>query len=294
MKGKSVTLLAPAKINLSLAVTGLRTDGYHQLETVFQSISLYDEIKVELKGEGISCNCGKLSGRENLAYKAAQVFLASLRKKENFAGYTGIRITIEKKIPLEAGLAGGSTDAAAVLKALNRLYNNPFSYKELLEQAASCGADTAFFLKGGTQWGEGIGSTLEELPAAPFMELVLVKPARGVNTFEAYRLFDRIGEFSQLNKSLWIQTLQNGKIKEIGKILVNSLEKPAFVLVPEIKRIKNILTREACQGVLMSGSGSAVFGILPDKNSGTRIRKILTDEGFIHNWQVQTITGCPV
>jgi len=294
MKGKSITVLAPAKINLSLAVTGIRPDGYHQLKTVFQAVSLYDQVKVELEGEGISCCCGELSGRNNLAYKAAQIFLAGIKEKDKSAGKTGIRITIDKEIPLQAGLAGGSTDAAAVLKALNRLFNNPFSYKELLVQAAGCGADTAFCLKGGTQWAEGIGLSLEELPPAPSMELVLAKPVRGVNTFEAYRLFDTIGDFAQLDKGLWIQTLQEGKIEEIGKILVNSLEKPAFFLVPEIKQIKDLLTREGCQGVLMSGSGSAVFGILPDRSYGTKIRRTLADEGFFPNWQVQTIMGCPV
>ncbi|KUO60510.1 MAG: 4-diphosphocytidyl-2C-methyl-D-erythritol kinase [Gracilibacter sp. BRH_c7a] len=284
-----IETIAPAKINLALAVTGLRADGFHMIQTVFQTISLFDRIEVELKGEGITCACGDLSGESNLAYKAAASFIEELKGKQNISGNMGITITIEKNIPLQAGLAGGSADAAAVLRGLNKLYSHPFSYEELLEIAASCGSDTAFCLKGGTQWGEGTGTNLTKLPQAPELNLLLVKPIKGVNTSEAYRLFDETGEISFLDKDLWADVLQKGDGEQIGKLMVNSLEKSAFMLVPEIKHIKELLLEGGCWGALMSGSGSAVFGILPDIETGIGLTKSLVNEGFLETWIVKTI-----
>ena len=285
----SIKTIAPAKINLALAVTGLRADGYHMIQTVFQTISLYDQIEVELKGEGITCACGNLSGENNLAYKAAARFMDELEGKRSISENVGISISIEKNIPLQAGLAGGSTDAAAVLRSLNKLYSHPFSYEELLEIAAQCGSDTAFCLKGGTQWGEGTGTALTKLPQAPEMNLILVKPTQGVNTSEAYQLFDEIGNLSTLDKALWDETLQKGNREQIGKMLFNSLEDAAFLLVPEINTIKDLLLESGCWGALMSGSGSSVFGILPDRESGLNIQESLANRGFHETWLVKTI-----
>lgn len=285
----SIKTIAPAKINFALAITGLRADGYHMIQTVFQTIALYDQIEVELIGEGITCTCGDISGENNLAYKAATEFMEELEAKQNIPGNWGIRISIEKNIPLQAGLAGGSTDAAAVIRGLNKLYGHPFSYEELLQIAAKCGSDTAFCLKGGTQWGEGTGTTLTKLPQAPELDLILVKPIKGVDTSEAYRLFDETGELSPLDKDLWTKVLQKGNKEQIGKLMTNSLEYPAFTLVPEIKKIKELLLEGGCWGALMSGSGSAVFGILPDRESGLVIRQSLADQGFHENWLVKTI-----
>lgn len=285
----SLKTIAPAKINLALAVTGIRSDGYHLLQTVFQSISLYDQVQIELDGEEISCDCGDLSGEDNLAYIAAQMFIEDLQGKEKFSRKIGIKITIEKNIPLQAGLAGGSTDAAAVLRSLNKLFDHPFSYEQLMKIAAKCGSDTPFCLKGGTQWGEGIGTTLTKLPQFPEMDILLVKPLGGVNTSEAYRLFAESGQFSTLDKELWINHLQTGNIEQITKMLSNSLEYPAFLLVPEIKRIKELLLEQGCWGALMSGSGSAVFGIVPDRESGLRIKDYFANQGFHETWLVKTI-----
>jgi len=197
MTKKSTVVYDPAKINLALAITAKRTDGYHNLQTLFQSVSLFDRIEVRLNGQGISCNCGALSGENNLAYKAAEVFLEKLGiigSAPTADRKAGVEIDIEKYIPIEAGLAGGSSDAAAVLRAMNHLYTYPFSYLELLDIARKLGSDTAFCLKGGTQWGEGTGTDLTELTAAPEMDILLVKPSRGVSTVNAYHLFDESGE----------------------------------------------------------------------------------------------------
>lgn len=288
MKELSVEVLAPAKINLALAIKGKRPDGFHSLETIFQSLSLYDRVNVVLKGKGISCICGELSGEKNLAYQAAQTF-SEYYEAMGFGNISGVEITIEKNIPLQAGLAGGSSDAAAVLVALNRLLDNPFTYGQLLECAQKCGSDTAFCLRGGTQWGEGTGSSLIELPPAPEMAIILVKPLQGVCTAEAYRLFDVQERFSRLNRNLWLEALQSEDTLRIGQLLLNDLEIAVFKLVPEVSTLKALLLEGGCIGALMSGSGSTVFGILKDIKQGEKIRKLLQNEGFSQSWLVKTI-----
>jgi 4-diphosphocytidyl-2-C-methyl-D-erythritol kinase len=291
MKKLSSVVLAPAKINLALAVTAKRADGFHSLQTVFQSISLVDRVKVTIKNQGIACYCGDLSGEKNLAYKAAQVFLEQYKAMDLLKGPVGVEITIEKNIPLQAGLAGGSSNAAAVLRAMNILFSSPFSYEKLLEIAKKCGSDTAFCLKGGTQWGEGTGTDLTELPSAPEMDILLVKPSQGISTAFAYQIFDEVGEYSTLSKNLWADLLKAKEPKLIGRNLSNSLERAAICLLPEIARIKDLLLQGGCHGALLSGSGSTVFGIVQDKKQGKEIAKLLSDQGFVNTWLVKTINA---
>ncbi|HHV63754.1 MAG TPA: 4-(cytidine 5'-diphospho)-2-C-methyl-D-erythritol kinase [Peptococcaceae bacterium] len=287
---KSLTLDAPAKINLSLAITGKRTDGYHNLQTIFQSVSLADRVQVTLtKTKDISCLCGNLSGEQNLAYQAARLFWDSYQTSVPGVSLSGIEIKIEKNIPLQAGLAGGSSDAAAVLRALNLLSGNPFSMTELLWLACRCGSDTAFCLRGGTQWGEGTGTDLSPLPPAPKMDMVLAKPEGGISTAEAYRLFDESCRYASLERELWVKLLKEGATDKIGQHLFNSLEKVAFQLLPEIKVIKDIMLQEGCLGALMSGSGSAVFGIAKNKEHGQKVVQALQEKGVRHTWLVKTL-----
>lgn len=291
MKRRSNVVLAPAKINLALAVTDRRPDGYHSLETVFQSISLADRVKVVLTGkEGISCSCGDLSGDQNLAYQAAKLFLERYKMLVPTGNPVGTDIYIEKNIPLQAGLAGGSSDGAAVLRALNALLDNPFSPDSLLELAQECGSDTAFCLRGGTQWGKGTGTSLSELPALPEMDILLVKPPGGISTAEAYRIFDQIGVCASLDKDEWISLLKSQDKQQIAGRLTNALEQAAFRLLPEIADIKNKMIQEGCLGALMSGSGSAVFGILEDQNKGQEIAGKFHAQGYVHTWLVKTIS----
>ncbi len=282
-------VLAPAKINLALAVSKKRDDGFHNIETVFQSIALFDRVEVRLRERGIVCDCGELSGEKNLAYKAADYFLKQYQIMFSPNNEAGVEITIEKNIPLQAGLAGGSSDAAAVLRGLNILFSCPFSYNELLVLARKCGSDTAFCLKGGTQWGEGTGSDLYELPPAPEMDIIVVKPSQGVDTAEAYRMFDEIGDYAKLSSNSWTELLHKKDIKTIGENLFNSLEIPAFQLLPEIRKVKELLLANGCSGVLMSGSGSAVFGILRSTGQGKKISGLLASAGFYNTWVVKTI-----
>lgn len=275
MIGNQVEMFAYAKINLALAITGLRPDGYHELESVMQSIGIYDRIRVSLKGRGIQCLCGEWSGPENLAYQAAEAFLEGLSSDQ------GIHIEIEKNIPVQAGLGGGSSDAAATLQALNGLFKEPYTQEQLKALAAKLGADVAFCLKGGTQWATGVGEELLDLPSAPKINLVLIKPYQGVNTAQAYRTFDQEGTFSHLDYAAWQKALTTGTTENLVPLMYNALESASIKLLPEIAWVKEeLLKQEGCMGALMSGSGSAVFGVIQTKEQAQRIASIWRDNQY--------------
>lgn len=273
---------AYAKINLALAINGLRADGYHDVQSVMQSISLYDVVRVGRTGNELICRCGALSGSQNLAYRAAEKFQQRIGERD------GIKIEIEKNIPVEAGLAGGSSDAAAVLRLLNELYGFPLADQELRELAGSIGADVAFCLDGGTMWATGRGNILEELPPAPLMELVVAKPSTGVNTKEAYHCFDREGTPSSLEREVWAKALSGSNPVQIASLLTNDLEEISIRMVPEIGEIKRIMLHNGCYGALMSGSGSAVFGLAHGKESALAIARELKAQGYSQVWTAST------
>lgn len=278
---------APAKINLGLAIVGLQEDGYHELHTVMQTISLYDAIKVRVRDEGIICRCGDLGGPQNLAYQAAEVFFSRLASSHGIQ--KGVEIDIEKQIPVQAGLAGGSSDAAATLRLLNKLFTEPFNLEELSGMAGLLGADVAFCLVGGTAWATGRGERLQPLPPASGADLVLVKPEKGVDTGEAYRLFDRLGNFSSLSYAAWEKALQSGALREMSSLLYNDLEIGSFKLVPEIAGIKAQLLDYGCNGALMSGSGSTVFGIAPSQQHAEQIALKFRTQGYTQVWVTKTV-----
>lgn len=283
MEQSFLSAFAYAKINLALAIKGKREDGYHELQSVMQSIALHDIVRVRRCGEKVVCRCGAYSGPGNLAYKAAMLFF------EQIGQYEGIEIEIIKNIPVQAGLAGGSTDAAATLRLLNQLYGEPLSREELLTLAGRCGADVAFCLRGGTMWATGLGERLEELPAAPVLDLVLVKPFAGVNTREAYRQFDLIGQGGRLIKADWIKVLSQKAVREIADLLYNDLELASTQMVPEILVLKQLLLEARCYGALMSGSGSCVFGIAQGKQHAREVAGQLRKKGFNNVWVTKTV-----
>ncbi|SHH05724.1 4-(cytidine 5'-diphospho)-2-C-methyl-D-erythritol kinase [Desulfosporosinus lacus] len=283
MEGSFLSTFANAKINLALAIQGIREDGYHELQSVMQSIVLHDIVRVRRHGETVVCRCGALSGPRNLAYMAAVEFLELCGQSE------GIEIEIEKNIPIQAGLAGGSTDAAATLRLLNQLYGEPLSKKELLALASRCGADVAFCLQGGTMWATGRGERLEQLPSAPKMNLVLIKPIDGVNTREAYRQFDLGGQGGLLRKMDWEKALSGNSVQKIAELLYNDLEPASIQLVPNILEYKQSLLDSGCYGALMSGSGSSVFGIAQGEQHAMQVAEKLRKKGFKYVWVTNTI-----
>ena len=283
MSQSALTTFAYAKINLALAILGVREDGFHELQSVMQSIALHDVVSVRRYGNELVCNCGAISGSANIAHKAAALFLERLGKTE------GIEISIDKRIPAQAGLGGGSADAAAVLRLLNRLYDNPFSEEILVQLAGKCGADVAFCLNGGSKWASGRGELLEDLPTAPTLDLVLAKPFAGISTKEAYIRFDKAGRGGRLDKEAWEKALKQASGQQIAALLYNDLELPSGQLVPKIFELKESLLKAGCYGALMSGSGSCVFGLANGEKHAGEAAAYMRKKGHKNIWVTKTI-----
>ena len=245
---------AYAKINLSLDIVGVRDDGYHLIKTVMQSISLHDVVSVDKleSGTTISCNDPAVPCDErNIVYKCAKRFFE--RTGESF----GIHIDIQKNIPSQAGLGGGSADGAAVLVLLNRLCGDILTTQELCEIGAIVGADIPFCIVGGCVLCEGIGEVLTPIDSKTELDLCIVKPDFGVSTVEAYKAFDSAEKFLHPDTDAVIKSLESGDKKTLADNLVNVLE-----MDERIDKIKKDLVESGAVAACMSGSGSAVFAIL--------------------------------
>lgn len=252
--GKEVRLRVGGKLNLYLAVLGKEGD-YHLLETLYQSIDLYDELQIRLQGEGVKLECeGMKASEDNLAYKSADIFRKAFGTKE------GIHIWLNKGIPIRRGLGGGSADAAGVLLALARLYG--FSKENLLPLASSLGADVSFFLYGGCAIGRGKGDIIEPLDFLPPFHFLLLIPPFPLSTPLVYSHLRPPYRPSSLLQ--FLEILRKGDIMEIGKTMRNDLEKPAFSLRPELGEVKRELHRGGTP-TLMTGSGSALFSIFKEQ-----------------------------
>ncbi len=245
---------AYAKINLSLDIVGVRDDGYHLIKTVMQSISLHDVISVEKVGSGITVSCNipyVPCDKRNIVYKCAERFFE--HTKNSF----GVHIDIQKNIPSQAGLGGGSADGAAVLVLLNKLCNNPLSVEELCQIGAKVGADIPFCIVGGCALCEGIGEVITPINSNLSLNLCIVKPDFGVSTVEAYKAFDSAEILSHPDTDAVIKSLEIGDNTALANNLVN-----VFEMDNRIDEIKDFLVNAGAIASCMSGSGSAVFGIL--------------------------------
>ncbi len=247
-----VCLDSPAKINLRLEIIGKRQDGYHELRTIFQKISLYDKLFTLKSEKGISIitdQPGLPAGKRNLVYRAAQLMI----KRTGFQG--GIHIQIEKKIPLGSGLGGGSSNAATTLKALNQLFNAKLNEKELMKMGEEIGADVPFFFLRGAAIGSGICEKLKEIKL-PELWYLLIYPNFEVSTAWAYRNYILTKRKFQIN----LHKLPKSP-KEVSKILWNDLEEVVSKKFPQVLKMKEILYSVGAEGALMTGSGPTVFGI---------------------------------
>jgi 4-diphosphocytidyl-2-C-methyl-D-erythritol kinase len=258
-------LQSPAKVNLRLEILKRREDGYHELRTVFQKIDLHDTLHFSLRNEkGISIKADhpKLPlGKKNLVYKAAQ----SMFKVSGYRG--GVHIEIEKKIPLGAGLGGGSSNAAATLTALNKLLEMRLSQRELMEMGLGLGADVPFFFLKGAAIGLGVGERLKR-QKLPNLWYVLIYPNFEVSTRWAYQNFVLTKrrfhfKFHKLLK----------RPEEISSLLWNDLEGPVSKEYPEIGVMKRMLYSAGALGALMTGSGPTVFGIFSEKGDASKAYK---------------------
>lgn len=259
-----VKVKAYAKINLMLDILRRRTDGYHDLFMVMQSVGIYDTVTVEnnkSKKITISANIDDIPlDTHNIAWKAAEAFFraAGIKRAEQ-----GIHIHLEKRIPHAAGLAGGSADGAGVLVALNTLFGTELSEDALCAIGVQIGADVPFCIKGGTLLAQGIGDALHKLKAMPACTILLAKPDFGVNTGKAYSQFDEMGKTHTPNQLSMLCAVQNRDLKEICSHLENVFEQ--FIEVPNRIEMKEIMRQSGALGVCMSGSGPTIFGIFDDK-----------------------------
>ncbi|KEI00336.1 4-(cytidine 5'-diphospho)-2-C-methyl-D-erythritol kinase [Clostridium botulinum] len=252
---------AYAKINISLDVVGKRDDGYHMLEMIMQRIELYDILDIVKNNSGINIKCNKnyvpLDER-NLVYKAAKLFI----DKYNING--GIDFNIIKNIPVAAGLAGGSADAATTLIAMRQLYNVDVSDDELCNLGLKIGADVPYCIKGGTALCEGIGEKVTQLKSFHGNILVLIKPNFGVSTKEVYKNLDINKIYKHPDTKGLINAIENNDLKYISENMRNVLENVTLKKHIILKEIKQKMVKDGALGAMMSGSGPSVFGLFDD------------------------------
>lgn len=290
----SLALKTYAKINLSLDVTGRREDGYHLVRMVMQSINLYDNMRVRLTEEpGIRLKCNKYYvpvDSRNTAYKAAEIMMEDF--PEAFAD-RGVRIDIKKTIPVAAGLAGGSSNAAGVIIALNEMLGLGMDLDDMCRKGVRVGADVPFCLmtlaadrrrrmEGGSTCAlaEGIGEELTGLRSLK-MWCVVVKPRLSVSTAEIYRDLDHVGTYSHPDTDRLLEGLREGNIHIVQEGMGNVLENVTAVKYPEVETVKKIMMKYNKEMTMMSGSGPTVFSLFPGKRRAvaaySRLRSELED-----------------
>ena len=267
---KTVTIKAPAKVNLTLDDTGKRPNGYHDLKMIMQTISVFDEIKLSLtEEEKIDLHMNKelpdkIPAEKNLVYKAAALM------KEKFDIKGGFDIELQKNIPAAAGLAGGSSDCAATLIAINEVCELGLTTQELCDIGVKLGADVPFCIRKGTMLSEGIGEILT--PLTPFKDVwvVLVKPDISVSTAYVYTHLDLPNLKYHPDTDKAIECIDNGDIAGLSNVLSNVLETVTVPEYPVLTEIKEFLVQNGAAGSLMSGSGPTVFGIFKNKEDARR------------------------
>ncbi len=275
------TVFAYAKINLSLDILGTRPDGYHEVQMLMQSLTLHDTITLRVQpAPGVSLSCSELSlptDERNLAYRAASLFLSA------YAPSYGVELHLEKKIPSAAGLAGGSSDAAAVLRGLNEMFGFPASDAALSSLGLQLGADVPYCLLLGTALSEGIGERLTPLPAAPACYCLLVKPAAGASTKQVYTDYDALTQTTEIPRpdtEGLLDALSTGDYAGLTSRLCNVLEPVTLRLVPEIADLKETLYSLGADGALMSGSGPTVFGLFSTETAAKNAKAHFLRTGY--------------
>lgn len=279
----SLTLLAPAKINLTLKILSKRKDGYHNLLSLMQTISLYDRIKIsKIKKNDIKiiCNIKSISNRKNLCYKIAKL----LKEKYNIP--FGIKIEIKKNIPIGSGLGGASSDAAATAEGIIKLFNLKITKIELLNICSKIGADIPFFLYKGLCLAEGIGEKIKKIKIKKWKEkpiwYILIYPSKILSTKKVYQTFDKLKnkKLSKINKAKILSILKqyNGfSNKLLKKLLINDLEIAAFKICPQLAELKHRIYLKN-ELVSMSGSGSCMFIPFANKFKAISFKKAIEKE----------------
>lgn len=281
-----ITRKAYAKINIGLDVLRRRADGYHEVRMIMQTVDLCDDLLLEKTvkpGIELRTDCGELSvNGDNLICKAADLLMRERSVQE------GVRITLTKRIPIAAGMAGGSSDAAATMHGLNELFRMGYSITELQELGVKLGADIPYCLVGGTMLSEGIGEILSPLPAPPACFLVVAKPDINVSTAFVYGNLhaDTLAYHPDIDGM--IEALRKHELKGITDRLGNVLETVTVREYPVIEELKELLRGEGAENALMSGSGPTVFGIFTQRETAHRAAEAVVHSGLARQVHVTT------
>jgi 4-diphosphocytidyl-2-C-methyl-D-erythritol kinase len=263
-----MTKASPAKVNLYLRVLRKREDGYHDILSLMQRIDLCDEMTFKPTGGGIAVHCPGTTLPEdegNIVTRAAAAFFSRIGARPE------IDITLRKRIPVAAGLGGGSSNAATTLMTLNEIYGSPLTREELMKIGMVLGADVPFFIFEKTSWASGIGDRLQESPPLPSLQFLLVNPGFEISTKSVYQ---------GLNLGLTKQAINYSiprfsTVDDLVRGITNDLESVTIRLHPVLDQIKALLMKNGARGALMSGSGPTVFGIFPDGESARRAQRML-------------------
>lgn len=274
----AIHLKALAKINLGLDVIGVREDGYHLVRMIMQTIDLYDWVTVKKSqsaGISLETNLNFLPTDEhNIAYQAADLL------KQDFAQIGGVELRIHKCIPVAAGMAGGSTDAAAVLYGMNRLYHLDLPMNRLMEYGLRLGADVPYCLLRGTALAEGIGDWLTRLPPMPDCSILIAKPPVSVSTKLVYQSLDALEEPQHPSIDAQIAALEAGDLHALAEHMGNVLEHVTIPMHPQIARIKEMMEAQGAVAAMMSGSGPTVFGIFLEEAKAYEAKTQLRNSGL--------------
>ncbi len=282
-----IELKALAKINLGLDVLGKRADGYHDVRMIMQSVYLYDTVRIERTDEpeiSVASNLRFLpTGEDNIAYKAAKLL------KDEFGISGGVRITLNKHIPVAAGLAGGSSNAAAVLFGMNRMFRLGLSQQELMDRGVKLGADVPYCIMRGTVLAEGIGEELKVLPPMPKCAVLIAKPPVSVSTKTVYEALDSREIASHPDIDGIIDGLETGDLRKIAGCMGNVLEDVTIPMHPVIEEIKQVMKDAGAAGAMMSGSGPTVFGLFESRARAKEAQKIIREKALTRQVYVTNI-----
>lgn len=282
-------LKALGKLNLGLDILGKRENGYHDVRMVMQTVYLYDRILLEKKEEEgieVTSNLYYLpTNANNIAYRAAELLMQEFQIKG------GIRITLEKHIPVSAGMAGGSTDAAAVLFGMNRLYHLRLSENDLKERGVKLGADVPYCIMRGTVMAEGIGEVLTPLPPCPRCYVLIAKPSFSASTVKVYEKYDALSESEIEHPDLdrVVRGLEQGNLEEMAAGMGNVLEQVMIPEYPVIGELKELMLEEGALGAMMSGSGPTVFGIYRTRGAAREATRKIRSRGLARQVYVTNV-----
>ncbi|GMG95249.1 4-(cytidine 5'-diphospho)-2-C-methyl-D-erythritol kinase [Tepidimicrobium xylanilyticum] len=267
-----IALESYAKINLALDILYKRDDGYHEINTIMQQIDLKDRVVIRNKDSGIDIQCNNKDvpiDRNNLVYKAWE----KIREKTGIN--RGVGIIIDKKIPIAAGLAGGSSNGGAVLKGLNLLWDLNLSDEELMEIGKKIGADVPFCIMGGTAWARGIGEKLTKLKGFSGYNILLANVGIPVSTEWVYKNMDLKSIHERIDIEKVIKYMEEGNLLKLGQSIENVMESVVMTKYPQVKMVKEDMIKFGALGSLMSGSGPTVFGLFDDEEKLYRCKREL-------------------